>query len=138
MQLYLWLKNMKSNKLKMPQYINTLYCIKILKDFADVKARGLRGFIEKESNLSHEGDCRVHEYGRVFGFVRVYENAKICGNIRICVQVYGHAEIFGKVFISKHLKFYDNAKVYYDTRILGFVCVYRHVKFMIMLRFLAL
>ncbi|EJF76891.1 hypothetical protein ME7_00641 [Bartonella birtlesii LL-WM9] len=36
-----------------------LYRIKTLKDFADIKAGTLGGFIEHEINLSHNGDCLV-------------------------------------------------------------------------------
>ena len=35
----------------------TLHRIKALKDFNGVKAGDLGGFIEKEDNLSHDGNC---------------------------------------------------------------------------------
>ena len=37
----------------------TLYRIKALRDFNNVKAGDLGGYIEKEENLSHERDCCV-------------------------------------------------------------------------------
>ena len=48
-----------------------LYQIKAIKDFGDVKAGDLGGFIEKEDNLSHEGNAWVQ------GNARVYDNASI-------------------------------------------------------------
>ncbi len=33
------------------------FIIKALKDFADIKTGTLGGFIEKEDNFSHEGNC---------------------------------------------------------------------------------
>ncbi len=39
----------------------TLYRIKALRDFADVKAGDLGGFIANESNLSHDGNCWVYD-----------------------------------------------------------------------------
>ena len=39
----------------------TLHRIRAVRDFGDVKAGDLGGFIEKEENLSHEGDCWVYD-----------------------------------------------------------------------------
>ena len=69
-------------------YIGTikLYRIKALKDFNDVKAGDIGGYIEKESNLSHEdiawvyGDAKVYGNARVGGDAMVYGNALVCGN----------------------------------------------------------
>ncbi len=40
----------------------TLYRIRALRGFGDVKASDLGGFIEKEDNLSHDGICWVYNY----------------------------------------------------------------------------
>jgi len=45
----------------------TLYRIKALKDFGDVKKGDLGGWIEKEENLSQENFCWVSGDARVFG-----------------------------------------------------------------------
>lgn len=42
-----------------------LHRIRALRDFGDVKAGDLGGFIEKESNLSHDGDAWVSGDARV-------------------------------------------------------------------------
>ena len=42
-----------------------LHRIKALRDFGNVKARELGGWIEKESNLSHSGNCWVYDEGEV-------------------------------------------------------------------------
>lgn len=62
---------------------HTLYRIRALKDFADVKAEDLGGYIEKESNLS--------QYGNAW----VYGNARVCGDARVCDSacVYGRTQI---------------------------------------------
>lgn len=49
----------------------TLYRIKALRSFGNVKAGNLGGFVEKEENLSHEGNSWI------------YGNAKVCGDARI-------------------------------------------------------
>lgn len=45
----------------------TLYQIEALKDFSDVKSGDLGGWIEKESNLSQEGNCWVSGNAMVYG-----------------------------------------------------------------------
>ena len=79
---------MKAKKYKLTEEtINvndrTLYRIESLKDFSNVKKGDKGGFVEKESNLSHYGDCWICDNAMV------YDNAEIYGNAR----VYGNAEI---------------------------------------------
>ncbi|GAA5112388.1 hypothetical protein GCM10023261_16890 [Bartonella jaculi] len=44
----------------------TLYRIRSLRDFGSVKAGDLGGFIEKEANLSHDGNCWVGDNAWVY------------------------------------------------------------------------
>ena len=70
-----------------------LHRIRALRDFNDVKAGDLGGFIEKEENLSHEGNRWVYNNAKV------YDNAEICGN----AEIHGNAEIYGcaKIYNGK-------------------------------------
>ena len=54
-----------------------LYRIRALIDIPrhGVKVGDLGGLIEKEENLSHDGDCWVYDDARVFGDARVSGNA---------------------------------------------------------------
>ena len=54
-----------------------LYGIRALRDFSDVKAGDFGGYIRKEDNLSHEGNCWVYDDAYVFG------SAVVCGNAAI-------------------------------------------------------
>lgn len=56
---------------------HTLYRIRALKDFGNVKTGDIGGYIEKEENLSQEGTCWV--YGNAW----VYDNAKVYGDAKI-------------------------------------------------------
>ncbi|UNE54992.1 hypothetical protein [Bartonella machadoae] len=109
----------------------TLYRIRALKDFGDVKKGDLGGFIQKESNLSHKGNCWVYDKARVFENAKVSGNAKVksyfvdvCGNAKIYgnaifesifmggnARLYGNAHIKGAVVIEGNAKIYDNASV---------------------------
>ena len=85
----------------------TLYRIQALKDFGNVKAGDLGGFIESTSNLSKRGSCWVYDDGAVFCDAKVYGDAKICDN----ADVYDNARVYGKAKVSGNAKIYDNAKV---------------------------
>ena len=55
----------------------TLYRIKALKDFSGVKVGELGGFIEKEENLSQEGNAWVYSNAKVYDDARVYGDAMV-------------------------------------------------------------
>src|SRR5260364_283528 len=55
----------------------TLYRIRALRDFKYVWIGQLGGYIEKEENLSHEGEAWVFDNARVFGDARVFGNARV-------------------------------------------------------------
>lgn len=102
----------------------TLYRIKATRDFSSVKAGELGGFIEKESNLSHDGNAWVS------GDAKVYDNARVYGNawVSCMAQVYGNAQVYGSASICGGVRVYDNAKVYDAVDIIGFVKVHGNAK----------
>lgn len=59
-------------------------------------AGDLGGFLEKEENLSHDGECWVDEQARVLDDARVEEDAYVCDH----AQVSGRAVISGKGVVS--------------------------------------
>ena len=65
-----------------------LFRIRALIDFGDVKAGDLGGYIEKEKNLSHNGNAWVSDNAWVYGDAWVYDNARVSGNADI-LQITG-------------------------------------------------
>ena len=57
-----------------------LFRIKALIDFGNVNKGKLGGYVEKEENLSHEGNAWVYGNAEIYGDAKVYGDAKICGN----------------------------------------------------------
>ena len=118
---------MKKYELVNPQKVNDLilYQVKALRDFAYVKTGDLGGWIEKEHNLSHEGDCWVYDDATVSGNARVFDNAKVYGNAIVYgnARVSGNAEVFdnarviGNALVSGNARVFDNALVSGDTKI---------------------
>ena len=80
----------------------TLYQIEALKDFSDIKKGDLGGWIEKESNLSQQGDCWVSCRARVYDNAIVSDNAWVFGNAWVsgCAWVSGNARVFGNARVS--------------------------------------
>jgi len=54
--------------------------IRALRDFGNVKAGELGGFLESENNLSQDGDAWVSGDARVFGKAQVFGNAQVFGD----------------------------------------------------------
>ncbi len=61
----------------------TLYRIRALKDFGCFKAGELGGYIEKEDNLSQDGDAWVFGNAWVYGNAQVFGNARVYGNVKV-------------------------------------------------------
>ena len=98
-------------------YAIVLYRIKALMDFGDVKADDLGGYIEKESNLSHEGTAWVYDGARVCGDAEVSEDAQIHDGTVISgrVKVYGNTCTYGDVQIRGNARVYGTVKLVNGT-----------------------
>lgn len=95
----------------------TLFRIKALKSFNDVKVGDLGGFIEKEENLSE--NAWVYGEACVYGNARVYGNTWVYGNAWVCDDacVYGNARVYGVV------KIYDTADLSNNNDYIYFKCL---------------
>ena len=74
----------------------TLHRIRATRDFSNVHAGDLGGFIENELNLSHDRDTWVGGNALVSGNALVYGNALVGGDAR----VYGKALVSGKALVG--------------------------------------
>ena len=117
--------------------------IRALRDFSDVKAGDLGGYVQTEHNLSHGDDCWVSDSAIVYENARVYGNARVCGDALIhgSARVYGNAQVCGAACMFGNARIYENGKlseqselygnarifgnaqVYGDTRITGDMCI---------------
>ena len=103
-----------------------LYQIKALISFGDVEAGELGGFIEKEENLSQNGDAWVYGDACVYGDAWVYGNACVYGDAWVYgnAWVYGDACVYGDARVYGNAWVYGNACVYGDARVCDNACVY--------------
>ena len=91
----------------------TLHRIQALRSFGDVKEGDIGGWIEKESNLSHYGNCWVGEEAWVCEDARVSEDAQIYGSAR----VYGHAQVFGSARVHEYAQVFGSARVHEHVQV---------------------
>lgn len=114
-----------------------LHRIQALRDFGKVKKGDLGGWIEKESNLSHEGTCWVYDNAKVFGgavvsgSASIRDEAKVYGRAIVSdasvfgkAKVYGNATVFGKAKVFGSAVVYDNVFVRGNARVFGSAEVY--------------
>ena len=99
----------------------TLYRIKAVCDFGLVENGQIGGYIEKESNLSHFGECWVYDNAKVYGEAKVYDNAKVFENAIICDNV----KLHDNVCACNHIKICGDIELYgsgyvYDIDVINF------------------
>lgn len=87
---------------------HTLHRIRLLKDLGHVKAGTLGGYIEKEDNLSHSGECWVANEAKVYGDASVKENAIV----RDYVHVYGESQVMHNAIVEGHARVFGNGTVF--------------------------
>lgn len=108
-------------------YGRTLHRIKALKNFSNVKAGDIGGWVEKEENLSQEGNCWVYDEAKVHNGAKVFDNARVYGNAtvsdwaRICdgAVVYGNACVYGGSMVYGDARVYGEAMIYGEARVSG-------------------
>ena len=108
-----------------------LHQIRALRDFGNVKAGDLGGFIEKESNLSHFGDSWISGNAVVYGDAKVADNAIISGNAQVSghahvydrTSIFGNSQIYGNATIAGYAQISGAAKVFDKARVSGDVQV---------------
>ena len=93
----------------------TLYRIRALVAFGNVKEGELGGFLEKEENLSQDGDAWVCENAWVSGTAKVSGNATVCEN----AIVSGNAIVCGAAWVCENAIVSGTAKVSGNATVRG-------------------
>lgn len=95
--------------------------VKALKDFGDVRAGSLGGYVEHENNLSQEGECWIKPMVILMDNASVENNAQVIGDsiIRNNAIVKDNALVSNAVIC-------DNVVVKDDAFIIGGKCEYRN------------
>lgn len=91
----------------------TLHRIVAVRDFGNVKAGTVGGFIQSPENLSHSGLCWIAGDACVLGFARVSGNALVKGRavVRRYACVHGNAVIQDDAILKDSVHVFDDAIV---------------------------
>ena len=84
-----------------------IFRIRALKDFEDVKAGDVGGWVCSYNNLSQEGECWIYDEAKCLDEARVYDNAVMCGN----AVMFGNAKMFDNAKMCGSSKMFDNAEM---------------------------
>ena len=88
-----------------------IYRIRALKDFNNVKAGDIGGWVCSENNLSQEGDCWIYneakclDEARMFNNARMYDTSSMFDNARM----YHYARMYDNTMMYDNARMYDNA-----------------------------
>lgn len=107
-------------------YGKKFYQVKALISFGSVRAGDLGGYIEKENNLSQEGDAWVYDNAIVYGNAIVSDNARIFDSARIFdnALVLDNARVSGKAWVSDDAIVSDDTWISDNARISGKARIY--------------
>lgn len=103
---------------------STLFRIRAVADFSDIKAGDLGGYIQSEANLSHNGNSWIYDDACVYENARVYSNARVYENAR----VYGRAWVRGNAIIDDDAHVFDNSNIFDNAQISDNARVYGHAR----------
>ena len=112
-------KLLKTDKIEFNGHV--LYRIQALKTFGDVRCEDIGGYVEKEENLSSDGNAWVFGTAKVFGDAKVYGNAQVSGDAWVYnnAKVYGNAQVYGDAWVYGTAKVFGDAKVYGNAQVSG-------------------
>jgi hypothetical protein len=90
-----------------------LHCDRILRRIYRLSDDLTGGWIEKEKNLSHEGDCFIYEKAMVYGNACVQDNAKVSGHAKIAGSaiLQDQAHVTGRTWVTGRAMIRDRAVV---------------------------
>ncbi len=103
----------------------TLYRIRAIRYFNDVKVGDLGGFVENEENLSHDGDCWIYDDAMAIDLAWIHGDAQL-RNQSIAMDA---AELFGLAVLADSAVACDQTCIYGAARLSGHAkaCDYSHV-----------
>ena len=119
--------------------IKTLYRIRALKDFSDVKKGDLGGWVSSENNLSQEGNCWIydeakcmdnakmfgnstmHDYSEMHDYSIMYSYSKMygCSEMHDSSTMYGNSAMYGNSMMCGCSKMFDYSEMFDDSAMYG-------------------
>lgn len=110
--------------------------IRAIRDFSDVKTGELGGWIEHESNLSHDGGAWVYDESKIYGsaVVRddaaIFDSAKVYGNAIVCDRAFvaDFSNVFDNATVGGSAMIFGNSRIHEMARVIGEARIFDHVE----------
>jgi carbonic anhydrase/acetyltransferase-like protein (isoleucine patch superfamily) len=120
----------------LPSDLPGLYRIRALRDFGDVRAGDIGGYVGGGLNLSHDGNAWIYGDAQVYGNAWIYGDAQVFGYARVSdnahvsgyARVYGNAWVSGSAHVAGDAHVSDDARVYGNARVFGCAQVYDYAR----------
>ena len=104
----------------------TLYRIIALKNFSDVEAGDLGGWVSGIDNLSQEGNCWIYDEAKCMGNARMFDNSKMFNNSKMhgnstmyndsrmydCSVMYNNSTMYGHSIMYDHSIMHDHSEMH--------------------------
>ena len=96
-----------------PPYPATVYRLRALRDFGDVRAGDLGGYVASERNLSQDGNCWVYDNAEIWGNALIYGDAAVRNNARVYedAQIGGNVQVYLDATVRDIAKFEGHQKL---------------------------
>ena len=125
-----------------------VFRVKALKNFGNVKAGDVGGWVCSENNLSQEGDCWIYDDAKcldnakmfdnavMFGNAKMFDNARILNNSIMCDNakilnnsiMCDNAKISGNARMSGNSMMFDNAYMFEKARLINNSIMYNNAR----------
>lgn len=91
----------------------TVHRIRALRNFANVRAGDLGGWVEHADNLSQRGNCWLYHDACALNCAFVVNNAKLLHSAcaRDFTEISNNAQVYGIAVVSKRTHVYDDMKI---------------------------
>ena len=89
-----------------------MFRIRALKDFGNVKAGDIGGWVCSYNNLSQEGDCWIYDNAKCLDNARIFDNAMMFDN----AIMFGNSVMYDNAVMLNNSIMYNNSKMYDEAR----------------------
>ena len=96
----------------------TLYRIRALKNFRNVEAGDLGGWVSGKYNLSQEGECWIYDEAKCMDNARMYHNSVMYNNAIMCdfSEMHNYSAMLDNSRMYNCSAIYDNSRMYNDSK----------------------
>ena len=107
-----------------------IYRIRSLKDFNNVTAGDIGGWVCSYNNLSQEGDCWIYDKAKCLDKARILDNAKMYDNSKMFDNsiMYDNSKMFDNSIMWNNAEMWNNARMYDNAVMLNNSIMYDNSK----------